>query len=138
MSERPSNKRIWLLSIALGASLVANLALAVKIIVFDPILPLKPVCFTEDDGLVVLDRPMTNAFKRRMALAYHSSPRASMSGWRLYVSRWYWWNEKEVIWNHSRQAAEDIYQKAAPGRPLPTDPLRRSSTCWFIAKYALK
>lgn len=136
--KRSAAFRRWTLFGLLAASLLANLALLSKITIFDPNYPLKPVCFTEADGLVILEQPMSKAFKSEMAEVYHSSPRWANDRWQIYVSRWHWWNEKETIWNYSRGAAETLHRRATGGKPPPTNPLRRSNTCWFIAKYALE
>lgn len=138
MKDRSPRWRSLLFAILLGASLIANFALATKMVVFDEVYPLRPICFKESDGLVALDGRMTDQFKAELAYVYNSSARWAHSSWTLYVSRWYWWNKKELIWNHSIKAAENIHKKVTGGAPISTDPLRRSSTCRFIGKYALE
>ncbi len=129
----------WVLLGTLALSLLINLALAVKIAIFDSNYPFRPLCFGEPHlGIIVLNEPMNEQFKDRMQWAIWNS-RVSRDD-ILYISYWKWWRNKEGLWNTSRSVAEYVYVQQKGGTRM-TDEERdklRTSRCKFIRKYALK
>lgn len=140
--SRPTHRRRlswkWALTGGFVVSLFVNLAVAVKIIVFDPNYPFRPICFAgRHVGLVALNGPVTREFKVEI-LEILNHARWNASGENLYISRRSWWNERGVLWNQTRQVAEFIHKKRT-GQPLSQIRSQfKTNSCKFIRKYALK
>jgi hypothetical protein len=120
-------------------SVLINLALAVKIAVFDSNYPFRPLCFGDPHlGIIALHQPMNERFRDRMQLALWNS---RLSRDRiLYISYWEWWNEKEILWNASRSIAVKLYEQEM-GIKRMSDKTReklQTARCKFIRKYALR
>ena len=127
----------WLIRAALGLSIAANLALAVKIVIFDPNQVLRPVCFEEPPGyLRSLEGRPTADFRRAMLHTW------SMVGWRVdpdgtvYVSRWGLWRHRDIIWNWTRQIAEAVYRKKTGKAEVPEK--IQTGFCDFIGPRVLE
>jgi len=140
----PASKRTgftWRLAVlgTLGMSLLVNLVLAVKIAVFDPNYPFRPLCHGgRHFGLLVLDQPMNRRFKDEMLRSIWNT--RILNDKVLYISYWKWTNKKETLWNLSREAAEILYIKKT-GVSRITNKKReilQTGRCKFIRKYALK
>jgi len=128
----------WALAGCFAASLLTNLMLAVKIAVFDPNYPFRPVCFADRHvGLVALSGPVTREFKVEI-LEILNNAKWNASGENLYVSRRSWWNEHDVLWNQTREVAEYLHKRRT-GQSLSQ--MRRqfeTNSCDFIRRYALE
>jgi len=123
----------------LAFSLIVNLTLAVKILVFDANYPFRPICHGgRHVGLVVLKEPMNKRFRDRMQLALWNS---RLSRRRiLYVSYWEWTNERTELWNATAAIAEYVYEQQKGIKPLTNQESEKLQTarCKFIRKYALR
>ncbi len=129
----------WVLAGGFVVSVLINLALATKILVFDSNYPFRPICHGgRHVGMVVLNEPMNDRFKDRMQWAIWNS-RVSRDD-ILYISYWEWWNEKEILWNTSRSVAEYIYERQKGIKRMSNQERQKLQTarCKFIRKYALE
>ncbi|MHA1572292.1 MAG: hypothetical protein ACTSWM_10750 [Alphaproteobacteria bacterium] len=123
----------------LTLSLLTNLAVAVKISVFDSNYPFRPICHGgRHVGMVALNEPMNDRFKDRMQLALWNSRRSDDR--ILRISYWEWLNEKEILWNTSRSIAEYVFerQKGIKRMTQETREKLQTARCKFIRKYALE
>ena len=134
--RRPSAAWLWTSAGLLTVSIIVNLGLIAKIVVLDPNVRFKPICFTQDDGLVVLDGPLSKDFRDQMVLS-DGSVRAGEPA-TVYVSRWDLWKYKGGYWNMTRSIAVHVYQKRTGKRlSMEARARLRTSSCGFIRKYAL-
>ena len=129
----------WLVRVALGLSIAASLALAIKFVIFDPNQVLRPVCFEEPPGyLRSLDGQPTADFKRAMLHTW------GLVGWRIdaggtvYLSRWHFWRHREVIWNWTRQIAVSVYRKKTGKAEVPENMKMLVGNCDFISPRVLE
>ena len=120
---------------AIFASLLVNLALAVKIIVFDPNYPFRPICFKHNVGLVVLDGKMGEKFRKKMHTNLSNS-RLSRHG-ILYYPYWDWWKEEELLWNITRKISVKIHEEHI-GRRMTAKEYEEQepARCTFIDRYS--
>ena len=127
--------RRWLLT-AMFASLLVNLALAVKIAAFDPNYPFHPICYSRRTGLVVLTKRMNEKFKQMMHTSLYNA-RVSRDG-VLYLPLWDWWDGEEILWNVTRTVAVRLHEQRI-GRRMTSKEYDewKPQHCLFIGRYAL-
>ena len=128
----------WVLAAALLVSVAVNLNFANRVVYLDTNHPFRPICFTEDDGLVVLTEPMNKRFKELVLSNPTHSNRLGTDD-VLYISLRDWKRDQEGIWNLTRQIAERIYFERT-GKMLSAKEAMKKLTgrCKFIRKYVLK
>ena len=125
----------WPVRVALALSIAANLALAVKFVIFDPNQVLRPECFDTFDGVVSLEGRTTADFRRSMLHGW------GMFNWRVdlggtvYVSRWDLWRHQDLLWNWTWRYAEAVYREKT-GKVV--DPKISTSGCEFIRPRVLE
>ncbi len=138
MLRRVRAKWSWVLAAALLVSVAANLNFAYRVLYLDTNHPLRPICFTEADGFVVLTEPMNDRFKEIMLFNSSHSKRLGTDG-VLYISLWDWSHRQDEIWNLTWKAAVYIYYERT-GEKLTTKEIfeMRVSRCKFIRKYVLE
>jgi hypothetical protein len=139
--------RKWLVRTTLAASLLGNLAFVVKVVVFDPNLPFRPICFANKwDGFIYLEGPLNPDFIKEMHYSRGDSRierKPGISNATLYISRWDFWRDgkSDGIINLVRSVAEHVYeQKELGGRRITFEEAEKLKTpyCSFIRKYALE
>ena len=97
--------------------------------------PLYPICYTKADGFVVM-RMANPGIIRRLAQTLPDTR------WRnrnrtAYVSRSYWQNEKDAIWNMTRSLVEYMHYKRTGERVTDANWSKlKTNSCLFIRKYA--
>lgn len=94
--------RLWRthrLRVAFAVSVLINLSFAVRLVVFEQYVQVKPICWTNHDGLVVLDGPQTfrymDAFRD---VGGRYDIRLDAEGY-YYVSLLDYWLNEEYFWN---------------------------------------
>jgi len=124
---------------ALGLSLIVNLALAIKIAVFDPNHPFRIICYVDRHvGFLELSDPVGDRFRERILANPSHSKRLGRNG-TVYISSWDWWFEKDWHWNLTRQIAERIYFERT-GKRITEENRDKLQTnrCGFIRRYVLE
>ena len=126
----------WAIGLFLLVSVIANLGLVARSVLFDMNHRFKPICFVQADGLVALDGLMSEKFRDKVVLSDISARAGGL--YAVFVSRWDWWNRREEYWNLTRRIAERMHQERAGERVTKAVRARlRTGSCGFIRKYAL-
>jgi hypothetical protein len=126
-------------AIGLAASIALNLALVTKIVVFDPNVVLRPLCFLNrgpfsgpfwpwDTGIREIDGAQSRYFRERIWIG--SPPREYRIGndGTVYISLLDRYRYEELIWNWTTKAVERIIREHEQELGLP--PLNESERRW--------
>jgi hypothetical protein len=125
---------------ALAASILANLALAIKILVFDPNVRVQPLCWDGSHELVELDGPQTSLYRD-----YYSRGRGLFNS-RVDADRYYYvslidrWVYEDDLWNSTTHVVAYLVQNFPSHMTLPpydTDNGRVIVTCELARAVAI-
>ena len=129
----------WALKGVLAFSLLINLALGIKIVVFDLNYPFRPICNGgRHIGFIVYQKEMGVRFQYRVQTFLPNS-RVS-NNFTLYISYRDWLLEKKKLWEASRSAAEYVHKRQYKIKRMTDQERKKLQTgrCAFIRKYALR
>lgn len=145
LSDRARRIGIAVFIALFGTSVLANVVLLTERPVSRPdqpqgfrlSQPLFPICFTRADGFVVM-RSASRKFIQELATTLPDTRWRQLNR-TAYVTKSYWQNKKNEIWNATRELAEYMHYKRTGERVTEANVWKlQTNSCPFIRKYAME
>ncbi len=128
--------------IALAASVLVNLFFVMRFAFFEPNVLVRPLCWTNHQGLIALDGPQTRRYKRAFRIS--GGPydvRLDREGYN-YVSLLTYWKEEDYFWNVTTKVVNQLVIDYGDEMTLP--PYKREGpdkvkvTCDLVQAVAIQ
>ncbi|MGE0653037.1 MAG: hypothetical protein AB7P12_15010 [Alphaproteobacteria bacterium] len=138
-------RRLWGMRwtrIAFAVSVAVNLFFAVRYVLFEPNVLVRPLCWTNHQGLIALDGPQTRRYRDTFNIS--GGPydvRLDREGYS-YVSQLTYWTEEDYFWNITTKAVNQLVIEHGDTMTLPPykqeGPDRVKVTCELVQAVAIQ